>query len=213
MKTDRPTSNSKARLLPIIQDQNFAAGLLLVAIAISAYALTRDLARPSNGVGPATLPEWLSLALGVSGAALLTAAIYKPGVRFERAMLRGPALIILAVLMFASTIRGVSFAGVSIPGLGLLFAGPVAIMISGYASPDVRFDQLLGLALGLTAFCMLLFGDLLNLPIPILPQPLVDLLPASWSAKADLRLSAAALGAAAVLILVAWPNSTRRSST
>ena len=63
------------------------------------------------------------------------------------------------------------------PGLGLAFAGPLAILIGGYATPEARLRELVILALGLTPFCMLLFGDLLNLPIPIFPAALADSFP------------------------------------
>ena len=37
---------------------------------------------------------------------------------------------------------------------------------------------------------MVLFGDLLNLPIPVFPQALTGLFPADWSQKAMLRATA-----------------------
>ncbi len=91
------------------------------------------------------------------------------------------------------TIRPFSFGSLSIPGLGLVAAGPLAIIIGGYATPEVRLRDLVILALSLTPFCMLLFGDLLNLPIPIFPQSLASLFPADWSQKAILRATAAAM--------------------
>jgi hypothetical protein len=75
-------------------------------------------------------------------------------------------------------------------------------MIGGYASNEVRLRDLVILALTLTPFCMLLFGDLLNLPIPIFPQKLADLFFAGWSQKAVLRLTAAILAVAAALVFL-----------
>jgi hypothetical protein len=66
-------------------------------------------------------------------------------------------------------------------------AGPLAIIIGGYATPEARLRDLVILALSLTPFCMVLFGDLLNLPIPVFPQALTGLFPADWSQKAVLR--------------------------
>ena len=40
---------------------------------------------------------------------------------------------------------------------------------------------------------MVLFGDLLNLPIPVFPQSLADLFPAGWSQKQILRVTAAVM--------------------
>jgi hypothetical protein len=50
---------------------------------------------------------------------------------------------------------------------------------------------------------MVLFGDLLNLPIPVFPQALTGLFPADWSQKAVLRATAAIMAAVAALVFVA----------
>jgi hypothetical protein len=69
---------------------------------------------------------------------------------------------------------------------------------------------LLALGLALTCFSMVLFGDLLNLPIPLFPQWLADLFPASFSSKQILRTTAAIVGGLAVLIYLTgvrrWTN-------
>ena len=46
---------------------------------------------------------------------------------------------------------------------------------------------------------MVLFGDLLNLPIPVFPQALTSLFPADWSQKAVLRATAGIMAAAAII--------------
>jgi hypothetical protein len=86
----------------------------------------------------------------------------------------------------------------------MVVAGPLAILISGHATNEVRLRDLTILALSLTPFCMVLFGDLLNLPIPIFPQSLTGLFPADWSQKAVLRATAAimALAALGVFLMV-----------
>ena len=47
---------------------------------------------------------------------------------------------------------------------------------------------------------MVLFGDLLNLPIPVFPQALTSLFPADWSQKAVLRATAGIMAAAAIIL-------------
>jgi hypothetical protein len=149
------------------------------------------------------LPRWLAIGVGLCGLALLIGAFVRTGNLLERWSLRGPAFVILAILAFAITIRPLSLGWITTPGLGLLFAGPLAIFISGYASDEARWLELLILALGLTAFCMELFGDVLNLPIPPFPNTLPELFPNGWSQKDVLRAMAAILaGAAAVLVFV-----------
>jgi Tripartite tricarboxylate transporter TctB family len=184
--------------------QSLAGGLLLVALAALALWLTRDLDQGTlNAMGPAMLPRWLAVGVGLSGLALLAAAFLKDGDRLERWSLRGPVFVIGGIVAFALTIRPFPIGGVATPGLGLLFAGPLAILIGGHATPEARLRDLVILALSLTPFCMVLFGDLLNLPIPVFPQALTSLFPADWSQKAVLRATAGIMAAAAVLVFLA----------
>jgi hypothetical protein len=186
-------------------------GLLLLALAALALYLTRDLDQGTlNAMGPAMLPRWLAFAVGLSGLALVAFAFAKPGDALERWSLRGPVFVIGAILAFAVTIRPFSFGGLATPGLGLLVAGPLAIILGGYATPEARLRDLVILALSLTPFCMVLFGDLLNLPIPVFPQALTGLFPADWSQKAVLRATAAIMAAVAVLLLLVSRGSRRR---
>jgi hypothetical protein len=188
---------------PIRAPQSFAAGLALVALALLAFYLTSDLSQGTlRSMGPAMLPRWLAIAVGLCGLALTAAGFLKDGDRLEPSALRGPVFVVLGILAFALTIRPFSIAGLTTPGLGLIIAGPLAILIGGHATPEVRLRDLLILALALTAFCMVLFGDLLNLPIPVFPQALTQLFPADWSQKEVLRASAALLAAAAALVLL-----------
>jgi hypothetical protein len=188
---------------PIRAPQSFAAGLALVALALLALYLTSDLSQGTlRSMGPAMLPRWLAIAVGLCGVALTAAGFLKDGDRLEPSALRGPVFVVLGILAFALTIRPFSIAGLTTPGLGLIIAGPLAILIGGHATPEVRLRDLLILALALTAFSMVLFGDLLNLPIPVFPQALTQLFPADWSQKEVLRASAALLAAAAALVLL-----------
>jgi hypothetical protein len=174
--------------------------------------LTSDLDQGTlNAMGPAMLPRWLAMAVGLSGLALVAFAFAKEGDALERWSLRGPVFVIGAILAFAVTIRPFSFGGLATPGLGLLVAGPLAIILGGYATPEARLRDLVILALSLTPFCMVLFGDLLNLPIPVFPQALTGLFPADWSQKAVLRATAAIMAAAAVLLLLLSRGSRRRA--
>jgi hypothetical protein len=190
--------------------QSFAGGLVLVALAALALWLTRDLDQGTlNSMGPAMLPRWLAMAVGLSGLALIAFAFTKQGDALERWNWRGPVFVIGGILAFAVTIRPFSFGALTTPGLGLLFAGPLAIIIGGYATPEVRLRDLLILALLLTPFCMILFGDLLNLPIPVFPQALTGLFPSDWSQKAVLRATAGIMAVAGVLVFLATRNRRR----
>ncbi|MBQ0821693.1 tripartite tricarboxylate transporter TctB family protein [Microvirga terrae] len=195
---------------PVRAPQSLAGGLLLVALAALALWLTRDLDQGTlNAMGPAMLPRWLAIGVGLSGLALLAAAFLKDGDLLERWSLRGPVFVIGAIVAFALTIRGYSFGSFGIPGLGLLVAGPLAIILGGFATPEARLRDLVILALSLTPFCMVLFGDLLNLPIPVFPQALTGLFPADWSQKAVLRACAAIMAIAAVVVFLTTRNRRR----
>ena len=160
---DQQTSPTRSRPGIVRAPQNVIAGLILMALAATAFWLLGDLSQ------------------GTLGAI-------------------GPALL-----------RPVQLGSVTTPGLGLVVAGPLAIFISGFATPETRIRELLILALGLTAFCMVLFGDVLNLSIPVFPQPLAGLLPDDWTQRTILRVMAAALVAGAVIVWLLGRLPVRRT--
>ena len=191
--------------------QNVAAGGVLLLLAFLALWLLRDLDQGSlRAIGPALLPRVLTVGVGLCGLALVAAGLGRAGEALEGLSPRGPLFVVLAVAAFALTIRPTQLGTVTTPGLGLAVAGPLAIMISGFATPEARLRELLILALSLTPFCMILFGDLLNLPIPLFPQALAALLPEAWSQRQALRATAGALAlAAAAIWLLGRPRSSR----
>jgi Tripartite tricarboxylate transporter TctB family len=75
--------------------------------------------------------------------------------------LRGPFFIVAGILSFAITIRL----------FGLVVAGPLAMIIGGYATSEVREKEIIIFAAIMTAFCVGLFRYVLNLPIPIIIIP------------------------------------------
>jgi hypothetical protein len=187
--------------------QSFVSGLVLVALAAFALWLTSDLPQGTlRAMGPAMLPRWLAIGVGLCGLALVVIGIIRDGHPLESFTLRGPVVVAVAILCFGVTIRGFGLGAAQLPQLGLLVAGPLAIFVSGFATPEARFRELAILALALTAFCMILFGDLLNLPIPMYPQAFADLYPAGWSSDARLRTTAAIL----ILLALAIYFATHR---
>jgi hypothetical protein len=53
--------------------------------------------------------------------------------------------------------------------LGLVVAGPLAIVVSAFASDEVRWSETLLFGALMTAFCVGLFKFVLGLPIPLAP--------------------------------------------
>lgn len=142
--------------------QNFIAGLTLVALAAFAAWATRDLPQGTlRAMGPAMLPRWLAIAVGLCGLALAATALIREGDALDRWSLRGPFFIVVATIAFALTIRQ----------FGLAVAGPLAIIISGFASPETRIKENVIFGIVMTAFCVVLFRYLLNQPMPILIVP------------------------------------------
>lgn len=191
--------------------QNLAGGLLLLMLAAFALWATSMLSQGTlRSMGPAMLPRWLAVGVGTCGVALAVIGSLRIGDALEAWTLRGPGLVVIGIFAFAVTIRPFDLGGgIATPGLGLIAAGPFAIIVGGYATPEARLRELVILALSLTAFCMLLFGDLLNLPIPLYPQGLSDLFPVTWSNDARLRTTASVLALAALALWLATRGSAR----
>ncbi|HEX8416747.1 MAG TPA: tripartite tricarboxylate transporter TctB family protein [Methylobacterium sp.] len=190
--------------------QSLVGGLALLALGAFAIWAGSDLPQGTLGaMGPGLMPRWLAIGVAACGLALVAAGFLKRGDPLPPVAWRGMVVVITAILAFAVTIRPVALGPVTTPGLGLIVAGPLAILIGGYASPEARLRELVILALFLTAGCMVLFGDLLNLPIPIFPTVVIEAVSGSISTRLLLRIAAAAL-AVAGLLLVALGRATRR---
>lgn len=191
--------------------QSLVAGLALVALGLFALWLTRDLSQGTlRAMGPAMLPRWLAVGVAICGVALIAAAFLQPGHVLESTTIRGPVVVLIGVLAFGATIRGLQVGPLEVPPLGMIVAGPLAIFIAGYATPEARARELVIMALALTAGCMILFGDLLNLPIPLYPQWLSDLYPAGWSNDVRLRVTALIMAAAATGVHLTAPRHPAR---
>ena len=211
--TDQPDAIRRRASL-VRSPSALAGGLTLVALAAVALWLTRDLAQGTlDEIGSGLLPRWLSIGVGACGLALLLLSVLRRGSALEPLPLRGPVVLSVAILAFAVLVRPFPVGGMTLPGLGLVVAGPVAVFVSGLASEEADWLELAILAPGLTAFCMVLFGDLLNLQIPLYPDALLASFPAGWSPKSVLRTVAAGLASvAAAFGTVAWRRKRLRSS-
>jgi hypothetical protein len=227
MSTEIEPSPGVQRIGPIRAPQDFVAGLALIAIAVFAIWATSDLPQGTlRAMGPAMLPRWLAIGVGLCGAALvvlsclgagdalrvndysgilafglvlilsfivaiiinqvffggtqignifyyafivlfygllalLFISIITKNARFAASGLRGPFFVVAGIIAFALTIRL----------FGLVIAGPLAMVIGGFATPEVREGEILIFAAFMTAFCVGLFRYVLNLPIPILIIP------------------------------------------
>jgi putative tricarboxylic transport membrane protein len=148
------------RLQSLLRRQDFVGGLIIIGTAAVALWQGSDLPIGSFGsMGPGMLPLGLALLLGLLGALLAVDALLERSPPLERWSLRGMVFILAAIVAFGLTVRP----------LGLLVAGPVAIVISAFASSEVRWVETLLFGALMTAFCTGLFKLALGLPIPLAP--------------------------------------------
>ncbi len=193
--------------------QGFVAGLGLIGLGLFAIWAGSDLSRGTLGaIGPGLLPYWLAIGVAACGVALCVSGLLHDGAPLQSMPLRGPVVILLAIGLFAVTIRPFAFGSVTTPGLGLAIAGPLAVVVAGYASHEARLSELLILGLLLTAGCMLLFGDLLNLPIPMLPTALIQALSGTLPSRTLLRIAAGILALAGFGLLLLNRLSAKRDA-
>ena len=145
---------------PLLLRQDFLGGVLVIAVAIFAFWQGADLPIGTfGGMGPGMLPKGLAVLLGLLGALLVLDAVLEGGSRLDRWSIRGPLFVLGALVVFGLTIRP----------LGLVVAGPLAIVVSAFASDEVRWGETLLVGLLVTAFCIGLFKFALGLPIPLAP--------------------------------------------
>ena len=150
-----------AGFLPVRSPQDFFGGLALVLMALFALVASADLpGQRGFAFGPGTAPRLFSGLLAALGFAITIVGVVSEGPAIERYKLRGPLLVIMAILLFAALIRP----------FGLILATYLTFMFSILGSKEMRWVESLIAAAGMTAFCWLLFVVLLNLPFQLWPQ-------------------------------------------
>jgi hypothetical protein len=157
-----------AGLVRIRAPQDFYGGLALVML--SALALLASAELPGQrgfAFGPGTAPRLFAVVLAGLGAAVAIVGLIAEGPHIDKYKVRGPVLVIGAILSFAAMIRP----------LGLIPATFLTYMISIFGSREMRLVESLLAALAMTVFCVLLFVYLLNLPFQLWPRWFSDLLP------------------------------------
>jgi putative tricarboxylic transport membrane protein len=138
--------------------QDFAAGVFLMAIAL--FAAWQGWSLPLGtlrSMGPGMLPMTLAALCAAGGLLLVVLSMAEAGDRLEAWSVRGLFFIIGGIVIFALTIQS----------LGLIVAGPAAMVFGSMASPEFRWLEAVIFSVVLTAICILLFKTLLGLPIPV----------------------------------------------
>lgn len=154
--------------------RDFYGGLILVVLAVIAIWASSDLpGQQSFAFGPGTAPRMFATLLAVVGAFVALGGLFIDGPPIGHFALRGPAYVVVAILLFAGTIRGIDLHTIGlpfvIPPLGLVISAFTAFMISIMGSTEMRWVESLLAAVAMTAFCVGLFVYLLQLPFQLWP--------------------------------------------
>jgi hypothetical protein len=140
--------------------RDIVGGLLIVATGALFLLLGRELEFGNSfQMGPGYFPSVLSALTMILGGVLTWKGLR--GAPVEGAFSHIPWLGIVRVL------GSVVFFGLTIRGIGIAPAVALVVFVTASASRYARWTSSLALALGLSAFCTLLFIYALGLPLPI----------------------------------------------
>jgi hypothetical protein len=139
--------------------KDFWTGVLYMTIGLGAVYIAQDY-RMGTAVrmGPGYFPIVLGALLALIGLFSLVRSFIRQGEPIGAFAIRATILVIAGVLLTGFLIRRG----------GLVVALPVLIMVTSYASIKFSWGRSVALAIGLTAFCVLVFAKGLGLPLPIL---------------------------------------------
>ncbi|MCR5856376.1 tripartite tricarboxylate transporter TctB family protein [Mesorhizobium sp. J428] len=149
--SDRPGSGTG-----VPQNIIFAGIFVAIGAAMGIHAALNMNLGTLDDMGPGFFPLLLSIVLAILsiGVAFSTPSPDRQPLRLARP--RAIILILLSPVIFAATIRT----------LGLVPALLITIFAVSFASRLATFRQSAILSIGFTVFCVLIFGYLLNMPIP-----------------------------------------------
>jgi hypothetical protein len=149
-------------LLRIRSPQRFFAGLVLIAVCFFVLWAVDVLRQGTlTSMGPGMFPRALAVLLGIGGVILVALSFWLDGEPLEKWSSRGPVLVTIGILLFALTIRP----------FGLAIASMLALMVSGFATPEARLREVTVFAAVLTIICVVLFRYLLEMSVSVLIIP------------------------------------------
>jgi hypothetical protein len=140
---------------------DFWCGLLLIALGVAFMAIAQRyrFGTPAR-MGPGFFPVMLGGLLAALGLSLTIPALFRSGPPLPTLGLRPLLVILAAIVIFALLLQP----------LGFVIAAIVLVVAGGFADPDLRRVESVGLALLLTAFSIGIFVFLLGLPLNLWPN-------------------------------------------
>ena len=139
--------------------KDFAAGLIYLAIGLTAIFLGRELPMGTAiKMGPAYFPTVLGSLLSLLGIASVVRSFMQKGEPIPAFAWRPLLVITVATLVFGLILRGAGF----------VIALPLFIIMTAYASVHFRWVPTLIVAAVATTACALVFVKGLGVPMPLL---------------------------------------------
>jgi hypothetical protein len=146
--------------MKIRSPKDFWSGLIFVAMGVLFIALASQYRMGDlHRMGPAMFPTLVGGLLAALGGIIAARSLVLVGPPVAAFALRPLALGLLSIVLF----------GVALQFLGLVIAVAVLVLVSAYASSEVRTLQTIVLAGVMVVFCVGVFVWLLGLPLPLWP--------------------------------------------
>jgi hypothetical protein len=140
---------------------DFWCGLIFLAIGVAFMWFAREYRMGSAArIGPGYFPTLLGAVLAVLGLLLVLPSLFVAGEKFPRVSWRPLLMILAGILVF----------GLVLEPAGLAVAVAALVIVGGFADPELRFREALGIALFLIVFSIGIFVSLLGLPLNLWPS-------------------------------------------
>lgn len=138
--------------------KDFWTGIIFLGFGLAAIYIGQDYNMGQAAkMGPGYFPTVLGAILAVIGGIAVLRSFIVHGEPVGGINIKGLVLVLASVLLFGFLMRGG----------GMALAVFVGVMVSALASGKYRFFPTVILAIGAVIFCVVLFVELLGLPIPI----------------------------------------------
>lgn len=139
--------------------KDFWSGVIFMAFGVAAVVIGQDYSMGTAGrMGPAYFPTILGALLTLIGAVAVVRSFIMRGERIEPFAIKAGFLVLLGTVLF----------GVLVRQAGVIVAIILLVMLGGMANAKFRFGPYLLLAIGVAAFCVLVFVKALGLPMPMI---------------------------------------------
>lgn len=146
--------------MKIKSPSDFWCGLIFLAIGVAFMLLAREYRMGTAArIGPGYFPTLLGGVLAALGLVITLPSLFVTGEQFPRVAWRPLLTILTAVVVF----------GLLLEPAGLAVAVAALVIVSGFADPELRLRDSIGLALFLVVFSIGIFVSLLGLPLNLWP--------------------------------------------